>query len=437
MSHTRRLRIELTVFDRPVAVEGHVPDRPGAARRISAVHVHRGQRGDRRGGCEGRARGETRLVREGVFGVLPGAAGAGHAAEAHAMARLVEALPEPRRTEMRAASPIASRGSRPPGLFDVFAARVPVETRTSPRRGHRLLPPRSRLPVPRRRRVLDPPGPPVRLPAVSRHLAGRAVCRPAGEHGRCGAHPGHAAGAMLKAAEAGRRPPQLTVPLVRRWNTTAASRRTGTDRRRGICSAAGSRSSPDSRVRFLLAPSSAEPVSWPRYPPEPHHERWQRVRTPPRRRAPAGRADRPPPVERTALYEFDAAQNESSTTSRWRFSGCGLPLLIAAVLQGHRHRTGAPHPAGRRAHHRRARPRARGGHLLPAGELAHQGRGRVRSRHHHHRPRHLAPDDRAQEPRLVVRPARVLREALPDPARHPLLFWPSACSRVQGAGPAV
>jgi hypothetical protein len=77
--------------------------------------------------------------------------------EARQILDLVEGLPEPRRREIR----------------DRFA-----EAGVCPVAGSGLLPARNPLPVPRRRKLLDPRGPPDRLSRVPRHHSGRAL-RPA------------------------------------------------------------------------------------------------------------------------------------------------------------------------------------------------------------------------------------------------------------------
>src|SRR5215831_6164781 len=102
MSQTRSLRIELTVFDRPVVVEGQVPAgqvRPDellpfmyvADNAVTAVAVGKAEREGKEVSCR---KGCSACCRAQPVPITP--------AEAHAIARLVDALPEPRRTEVRA-----------------------------------------------------------------------------------------------------------------------------------------------------------------------------------------------------------------------------------------------------------------------------------------------------------------------------------------------
>src|SRR5262245_51451059 len=121
MPQTRSLRVELTVFDRPVAVEGHVPAgqvRPDellpfmstarSADIASAVaQVEAGGKDvSRRRGCSACCRAQP-------VPVTP--------AEAHAIARFVESLPEPRRSQLtdRFKDRVAKLKSA--GLFELFA----------------------------------------------------------------------------------------------------------------------------------------------------------------------------------------------------------------------------------------------------------------------------------------------------------------------------
>jgi len=215
MPQTRSLRIELTVFDRPLTVEGHVPAgqvRPdellpfmyAADNAVIAAAVGKidaeGKAVSCRKGCSACCRAQP-------VPITP--------AEAHAVAKLVDALPEPRRTQVR--ERFADRVARLKAaeLFDLFAREVPVadkeQARAAATRYFRL-----GLVCP----FLEDD-------ACSIHPARPFVCRqylvtsapelcvdPLANKVDVVPIPIGAAGAMLTAAEpvAGR--PQLTIPLV-------------------------------------------------------------------------------------------------------------------------------------------------------------------------------------------------------------------------------
>src|SRR5437870_3202486 len=101
MSQTRSLRIELSVFDRPVAVEGQVPTgqvRPDellpfmytADNAVIAAAVGKVDADGKEVSCR---KGCSACCRAQPVPIAP--------AEAHAVARFVESLPEPRRAEIR------------------------------------------------------------------------------------------------------------------------------------------------------------------------------------------------------------------------------------------------------------------------------------------------------------------------------------------------
>jgi Fe-S-cluster containining protein len=215
MSTTRSLRIELTVFDRPVVVEGHVPAgrvRPdellpfmyAADNAVIAAAVGKidaeGKAVSCRKGCSACCRAQP-------VPVTP--------AEAHAIAKLVDALPEPRRTEVR--ERFADRVARlkAAGLFDLFVRDVPVTDKDQARAAATAY---FRLGL---------VCPFLEEDACSIHATRPFVCRqylvtspaelctdPLANKVEVVPIPIGAAGAMLEAAEpiAGR--PQLTVPLV-------------------------------------------------------------------------------------------------------------------------------------------------------------------------------------------------------------------------------
>jgi Fe-S-cluster containining protein len=215
MSQTRSLRIELTVFDRPVAVEGQAPTgqvRPDellpfmytADNAVIAAAVGKVDAEGKEVSCR---KGCSACCRAQPVPVAP--------AEAHAVARLVESLPEPRRAEIR--DRFADRVARlkAAGLLDLFAREVPVadkeQARTAATEYFHL-----GLVCP----FLENDSctiHPVRPFVCRQYLvtsAAELCADPLANKVDVVPIPIGAAGAMLKAAEpvAGR--PQLTIPLV-------------------------------------------------------------------------------------------------------------------------------------------------------------------------------------------------------------------------------
>lgn len=126
MSHTRTLRVELKVLDRSLVVEDRVP--VGAVRPdellpfmyhadnvVIGAAIARSEADGKHISC---AKGCAACCRAQPVPVTP--------AEAHALARLVEAMPEPQRTETR--SRFADRVERLKAarLFDLMIRDVPV-----------------------------------------------------------------------------------------------------------------------------------------------------------------------------------------------------------------------------------------------------------------------------------------------------------------------
>ena len=180
MPHTRSLRVELTVLDRSLVIEDHVP--VGAVRpdellpfmyhtdnAVIGAAIAKNEANGKHISCK---KGCSACCRAQPVPVTP--------AEAHAIARLVDALPEPRRTEIR--ERFAGRVARlkAAGLFDLLIRDVPVEDKEQ---AHAIARYYFSLglvcPVPGRRRVFDSPGAAFRMPAVSGHDAGGVVRRPA------------------------------------------------------------------------------------------------------------------------------------------------------------------------------------------------------------------------------------------------------------------
>jgi Fe-S-cluster containining protein len=215
MPHTRSLRVELTVLDWPLVIEDHVP--VGSVRPDELLpfmyHVDNAVIGTAISKSE--AEGKHISCRKGCSACCRAQPVPVTPAEAHAIARLVDALPEPRRTEVR--ERFADRVERinAAGLFDLLIREAPVEDKEQ---AH----------------------------AVARYYFSLGIVCPFLEDDSCTIHPARpfvcrqylvtsaaelctdplvnkidvlpmpvkAAGAMLAAAEpvAGR--PQLTVPLV-------------------------------------------------------------------------------------------------------------------------------------------------------------------------------------------------------------------------------
>ena len=215
MSHTRTLRVELAVLDRSLAIEDHVPVgqvRPDellpfmyrADNTVIGATIEKSEADGKHVSCR---KGCSACCRTQPVPVTP--------AEAHAIARLVEALPEPRRTEVR--ERFADRVARlkSAGLFDLLVREIPIEDRDQ---AHC---------VARYYFALGLVCPFLEDDACSIHPVRPFVCRqylvtsaaelcndPLTNKVDVVPIPVKAAGAMLAAAEpvAGR--PQLTVPLV-------------------------------------------------------------------------------------------------------------------------------------------------------------------------------------------------------------------------------
>src|SRR5262245_60172376 len=127
MSHTRTLRVELKVLDRALVVEAHVPVgqvRPDellsfmyhADNVVIGAAIARSEADGKHISC---AKGCSACCRAQPVPVTP--------AEAHAIARLVEALPEPRRTEVRDRFADRAERLKAAGLFDALIRDVPVK----------------------------------------------------------------------------------------------------------------------------------------------------------------------------------------------------------------------------------------------------------------------------------------------------------------------
>ena len=124
-----RVRVVFTVNGRPVEVEARVPDRPArldellpALRamddRLIGAAVAQSEAAGERVSC---AKGCSACCRTQPVPVTP--------PEAFALARLVEALPEPRRTAVRSAFAAAVERLRAADLYDVYMRRDPATTR--------------------------------------------------------------------------------------------------------------------------------------------------------------------------------------------------------------------------------------------------------------------------------------------------------------------
>jgi Fe-S-cluster containining protein len=133
MSHSRTLRVELKVLDRSLVVEGHVP--VGAVRPdellpfmyhadnvVIGAAIAKSEAAGKHISC---AKGCSACCRAQPVPITP--------AEAHALARLVEALPEPRRTEVRARFADRVAQLKAAGLFDVMIRDVSVRDREQAR----------------------------------------------------------------------------------------------------------------------------------------------------------------------------------------------------------------------------------------------------------------------------------------------------------------
>jgi Fe-S-cluster containining protein len=130
---SRRLRIELKVFGEPLAFEGSAPN--GSIRLDELLPyfrqlddavidraVQRVEARDERVSC---ARGCSACCRAQPVPVTP--------PEAYALLRLVESLPEPRQSEVRAAFADRVRRLREAGLLETFLSRDPEMTRDQAR----------------------------------------------------------------------------------------------------------------------------------------------------------------------------------------------------------------------------------------------------------------------------------------------------------------
>lgn len=133
MSPSRHLRIELTVFDRPVAIKGDVPTGPvrpdellpflySADNAVIGAAIAQVERQGKRISC---AKGCSACCRAQPVPVTP--------AEAHALAQLVAALPEPKRTEIRARFADRVALLKAAGLFELFVREVDLVDREQAR----------------------------------------------------------------------------------------------------------------------------------------------------------------------------------------------------------------------------------------------------------------------------------------------------------------
>jgi Fe-S-cluster containining protein len=126
MSHTRTLRVELKVLDRALVVEDHVPI--GAVRPdellpfmyhadnvVVGAAIARSESEGKHVSCK---KGCSACCRAQPVPVTP--------AEAHALARLVDALPEPRRTEVKLRFADRAGRLKEAGLFEVMIRDAPV-----------------------------------------------------------------------------------------------------------------------------------------------------------------------------------------------------------------------------------------------------------------------------------------------------------------------
>ena len=133
MRRTRRLRVELSVLDRTLEVEDRVPVgqvRPDellpfmyhAANAVIGAAIAKTEAGGKRVSCR---KGCSACCRAQPVPVTP--------AEAHAIARLVDGLPEPRRTEIRERFADRVARLRAAGLFDLTMRDTPVTSREQAR----------------------------------------------------------------------------------------------------------------------------------------------------------------------------------------------------------------------------------------------------------------------------------------------------------------
>jgi Fe-S-cluster containining protein len=215
MSHTRTLRVELKVLDRALVVEDHVPIgqvRPDellpfmyhADNVVIGAAIAKSEAEGKHISC---AKGCSACCRAQPVPVTP--------AEAHAIARLVDAMPEPRRAEVQARFDDRVARLKAAGLFDVMIRDTPVRDKEQARA------------VAREYVALGLVCPFLDDDACSIHPHRPFVCRqylvtsppelcsnPLANPVEVVPIPVKAATAMLSAAEpvAGR--PQLTVPLV-------------------------------------------------------------------------------------------------------------------------------------------------------------------------------------------------------------------------------
>jgi len=126
MSHTRSLRVELTVLDRQLVIEDHVPVgsvRPDellpfmyhADNAVIGAAIAKSEANGKHVSCQ---KGCSACCRAQPVPVTP--------AEAHAIALFVEGLPEPRRTEVRSRFTERVARLKAAGLLDLLMREVPV-----------------------------------------------------------------------------------------------------------------------------------------------------------------------------------------------------------------------------------------------------------------------------------------------------------------------
>jgi Fe-S-cluster containining protein len=126
MSHTRSLRIELTVLNRPLVIEDHVPAGPvrpdellpylyHVANAAIGAAIARSESEGKHVSCK---KGCSACCRTQPVPVTP--------AEAHAIAKFVDTMPEPRRSEVLGRFRDRVARLKSAGLFDLLMREVPV-----------------------------------------------------------------------------------------------------------------------------------------------------------------------------------------------------------------------------------------------------------------------------------------------------------------------
>jgi Fe-S-cluster containining protein len=126
MSHTRSLRVELTVLNRPLVIEDHVPIGPARPDELLPFLYHVANAAIGAAIAKSESEGKHVSCKKGCSACCRAQPVPVTPAEAHAIALLVETMPEPRRSELHARFRDRVARLKAAGLFDLLMREVPV-----------------------------------------------------------------------------------------------------------------------------------------------------------------------------------------------------------------------------------------------------------------------------------------------------------------------